>query len=156
MDRTLIAVQNYDIYGYLKNSMNRFGDDLTEEILQYLTFEDKIRFECVSKQWKRCVYPRQYGLEILPSYEQTKDSLIRLYPEIWTSSLSVNIIAFESVLKKCPKIKKFYFETRVDSSVLSLIGRYCPNIKSLKFINITIDNKIVDFFRITTSILNRH
>ena len=41
MDRTLIAVQNYDSYGYLKNSMDRFGDDLTEEVLQYLTFEDK-------------------------------------------------------------------------------------------------------------------
>ena len=32
--------------------MDRFGDDLTELILQYLTFEDKVRLECVSKQWR--------------------------------------------------------------------------------------------------------
>ena len=30
---------------YPKNSFDRFGDDLTEEILQYLTFEDKIRLD---------------------------------------------------------------------------------------------------------------
>ena len=36
-----------------KDSMDRFGDHLTEEVLQYLTFEDKVRLECVSKQWRR-------------------------------------------------------------------------------------------------------
>ena len=41
---------------YAKNSMDRFGDDLSEVILSYLWFEDKIRLECVSKQWRRLVY----------------------------------------------------------------------------------------------------
>ena len=49
---------------YAKNSMDRFGDDLTEEVIQYLKFKDKIRLECVSKQWKRCVFQRQFGIEI--------------------------------------------------------------------------------------------
>ena len=34
---------------YAKDSMDRFGDDLTEEVIQYLTFKDKVRLECVSK-----------------------------------------------------------------------------------------------------------
>ena len=41
---------------YEKDSMDRLADDLTEEVLQYLTFSDKVRLECVSKQWMRCVY----------------------------------------------------------------------------------------------------
>ena len=49
---------------YEKDSMDRLGDDLTEVILQYLTFKDKIRLECVSKQWQRCVYQRQFVIEI--------------------------------------------------------------------------------------------
>ena len=40
---------------YAKNSFDRLGDDLTELILQYLTFEDKVRLECVSKQWKNAM-----------------------------------------------------------------------------------------------------
>ena len=44
--------------------MDRFGDDLTELILSFLWFEDKIRLECVSKQWKRCVFQRQFVIEI--------------------------------------------------------------------------------------------
>ena len=82
MDRTLIAVQNCNIYGYLKNSMNRFGDDLIEEVLQYLTLEDKIRLECVSKQWQRCIYQRQFGLAMPGCFEQTKYSLSRLSHKI--------------------------------------------------------------------------
>ena len=35
---------------YRKNSFDRFGDDLTELIVSYLWFEDKVRLECVSKQ----------------------------------------------------------------------------------------------------------
>ena len=34
---------------YSKDSFDRFGDDLCEEVLSYLTFEDKFRFECVAK-----------------------------------------------------------------------------------------------------------
>ena len=49
---------------YPKNSFDRFGDDLTELILQYLTLEDKVRLECVSKQWRRLVFNKQFTIEI--------------------------------------------------------------------------------------------
>ena len=44
--------------------MDSFGDDLTELILSYLTLGDKVRLECVSKQWKRCVFQRQFAIKI--------------------------------------------------------------------------------------------
>ena len=49
---------------YAKNSFDRLGDDLTELILQYLTFEDKVRLECVSKQWRRLIYNKQSVINI--------------------------------------------------------------------------------------------
>lgn len=44
------------------DSFDRFGDDLCELLLSYLSFNDKIRLECVSKQWKRLVYSKQLVL----------------------------------------------------------------------------------------------
>ena len=44
------------------------GDDLTEEVLQYLTFSDKVRLECVSKQWQRCVFEKSFVIEYTEQY----------------------------------------------------------------------------------------
>ena len=99
---------------YAKDSMKRFGDDFTEEILQYLRLEDKARLECVSKQWKRCVFQRQFVIEI----------------EI---SESLHEKQVESVLKKCANITTVVLFARKKSEVLSLIGRYCPHIRSLSY-----------------------
>ena len=49
---------------YPKNCFDRFGDDLTELIVSYLWFEDKVRLECVSKQWRRLVFNKQFELNI--------------------------------------------------------------------------------------------
>ena len=84
---------------YGKDSMLRFGDDLTEEILQYLTLEDKIRLECVSKQWQRLIYNKQYKICIfLKLYK--KNILWLLMQKGRQSAEQV----LESVLKKCPNI----------------------------------------------------
>ena len=112
---------------YAKNSMDRFGDDLTEEILQYMTFEDKIRLECVSKQWKRCVFQRQSTIEIM-SFNSLNPSLILL-----NNNKQYNKEMLESVLKKCPNITTLRLRSIVSMEVLSLIGRYCLNVKSLRY-----------------------
>ena len=159
---------------YLKNSFDRFGDDLTELILQYLTFEDKVRLECVSKQWRRLVFNKQYAIEILGSEsinyinsnncgqqlvsylgsisKEKNNSLNKLMIVRANRLLDIrklNIEAFESVLKKCPNIKKVIIDFGIDSSVLSLIGRYCPRIKSLgyKTLNLyTNEDNALSFF----------
>src|ERR1700724_630875 len=44
----------------LKASFDRFGDDLSELIVSYLTIEDKFRFQCLSKQWRTLGFNRHY------------------------------------------------------------------------------------------------
>ena len=79
---------------YARDSMERFGDDLTELILSYLLFTDKLRLECVSKQWRRLVYNKQVELNM--TYFRT-------------SYFNVDRQTLESVLKKCPNIEKVIF-----------------------------------------------
>ena len=48
-----------------RNSFSdRICDDLCQVLLKYLSFEDKIRFECVSKQWKTLIFNKQNSIEI--------------------------------------------------------------------------------------------
>ena len=71
-----------DSYGllYSRDSFDCFGDDLTELILSFMSFEDKIRLECVAKQWRRLVFKKQFVIGISRSNQkETKDSLIGLY-----------------------------------------------------------------------------
>ena len=143
--RTKIIVNTINVYG--NDSMLRFGDDLTEEVLQYMRFKDKIRLECVSKQWQRLIYNKQYVIEIYGSYDLKNDSLKKLYQKIRKHFYSINRIALLSVLKKCPNIKKVYLGEGVNNLVLSLIGRYCSHIKTLELSNIGRIDKILDFFR---------
>ena len=37
---------------------DRICDDLCEEVLQYLSLNDKIRLQCVSKQFSRLIFQR--------------------------------------------------------------------------------------------------
>ena len=113
----------YDSYGYRKDSMDRFGDDLTEEVLQYLKFNDKVRLECVSKQWKRCVFEKQSVIKILD--EKT----------------------FKSLVKKIPIIKKVILLRPVSGEMFGLINQYCLRIRSLDFRYYSNDCKTLDFFR---------
>ena len=61
--------------------------------------------------------------------------------------MTINRRALESVLKKCPNITKFgsYESLRLETEVLSMIGQYCPRLKSLYYP--TNHNKDLQFFR---------
>jgi hypothetical protein len=49
---------------YNRDSFDRFGDDLCELILSYLTLNDCLEYQCVNKQWKRLVFNKQMKLII--------------------------------------------------------------------------------------------
>ncbi|CAG2101701.1 unnamed protein product [Medioppia subpectinata] len=49
---------------YNKDSFDRFGDDLCQELLSYMAFKDRFRWESVSKQWQRVVFKSQLALNI--------------------------------------------------------------------------------------------
>ena len=44
---------------FSKSSFDRFGDDLTEHISNYLATEDKFRFECLSKRIQSLIFNKQ-------------------------------------------------------------------------------------------------
>ena len=103
--------------------MDRFGDDLTEKILQYLTFEDKIRLECVSKQWQRCVYQRQYVIEIdVFRSGNNQNSLNELFRRIDDERQS-DEQKLVSVVKKCPNITKVILRRVSRSGVFAIASR---------------------------------
>ena len=118
----------YDNNGYRKDSMDRLGDDLTEEVIQYLTFSDKVRLECVSKQWMRYILQKQSVIKI----------------KVLSSKSYVN--AFELFVKKIPNIKKVILLGDVSRLLFRVIGRYCPNIKSLDFRYLRADINTMEFF----------
>ena len=82
---------------YSRQSFDRFGDDLCEVLLSYLSFEDKIRLQCVDKQWNRFILTKQSVL-IVSTRSECKDNVRQLNPMI------VNSNRLKSLLKKCPYI----------------------------------------------------
>ena len=50
--------------GHRRDSFDRFGDDLVEEILKYLSSRQRIAGECVAKQWQRIVFRGETDLKI--------------------------------------------------------------------------------------------
>jgi len=50
---------------YSKDSFDRFGDDLMEVLLNYLSIEQNFKYESVSNQWQRLVFNKQNHLTIV-------------------------------------------------------------------------------------------
>src|SRR6267154_1569112 len=90
---------------------DRICDDLSEVLLSYLSFEDKIRFECVSQQFARTVYQKQYELII------DNNSIIK----------NIDSKSFELLLKKCEFIRSIKFIANIESvnEMIELITKYC-------------------------------
>ena len=86
--------------------MYLFGDDPTEHVIQYLCFSDKVKFECLSKQWQRLVFNKEYGLDVdficYLYYKNRKQSLERVVKENYEPIVNKELL--ESLLKKCPNI----------------------------------------------------
>ena len=102
---------------YRRDSFDdRFCDDLSEVLLQFLSFEDKLRFECVSKQFQRTVFQRQYKLKIslCPDYYivylKSKISISNTYSRtkrdlIYYHIEDQSMHSFKALLKKCSNTK---------------------------------------------------
>ncbi|XP_054157839.1 uncharacterized protein LOC128956180 [Oppia nitens] len=81
----------------IRQSFDRFGDDLTELLLSYLSFDEKIRHECVSKQWQRLVFQSHNYIEdneiYVKNYEKIMKKLLNspFSATINTSNKAVNL-----------------------------------------------------------------
>ena len=132
---------NLNLKRVLKNSDSfddRFCDNLCEEILQYLPLKDKLRLECVSKQFQRTVFRRVCNLD---SREMKKALLFEKHinsSQPRNESEFTYLISIESLLKKCSNIisinvtwfhpdNKNYFKP-----FLQLINKYCNHLIEFK------------------------
>ena len=113
---------------YAKDSMDRLGDDLSEEVIQYLTFGDKVKLESVSKQWRRLVFSKQFAIDLLNGFEECKDSLSAKFNDI----KPINRKSLESVLKKCPNICRVSLSEELCDMCLKLITKYCRRVTKLR------------------------
>ena len=89
---------------------------------------------------------KQFGLEIVVNRKSTKNLLKILTQNSEKSLQSIDKQVLESVLKKSLNLSIIGLGL-YDNSVLSLIGRYCNHLKSLKLYDMSSDVNILDFFR---------
>ena len=139
--------------------VDRFCDDLSEVILQYLPLKDKLRLECVSKQFQRTVFQKQNeivfhmnfdGWGCLDYYEQNLLSLVYLSVNEVLEGIdpqfevfkSCYYKPFESVLKKCPNIQSIDLSriqinnSQISKLLLQMITKYCNHLIDFKGISI--------------------
>src|SRR5205809_805561 len=100
----------------------RVCDDLSEELLQYLTIEDKLRLECVSKQFQRTVFTKHHEIEI--KWGEKRGNF----------RFEVDCKRLTIVLKKTPNISEIKIELNIEnmSEVLKTIVEYCHHLKELQ------------------------
>ena len=112
----ILQLENY--VEYSRDSFShRICDDLCEVILQYLSLEDKIRFECVSHQFQRTVFQRQYELR----FDNRYDNFSR------NTRNAIDFKSFESVVEKCSNITSVYMENSFFGHRINEFKTYMPN-----------------------------
>ena len=110
-----------------RDSFDRFGDDLCEVLLSYLTLSDCFRFECVSKQFKALLFNRQTKLVINKYTEADKSVLNELITYRWGQPC-IYSTSLECVLKKCRFINEIEINcVDINDEILDIISDNCVN-----------------------------
>ena len=143
---------------FRRNSFcDRFCDDLCEEILQYLSLEDKLRLQCVSKQFQRNIFQKHYGLYINMSWGDKKNHKIYLgnqdfisrrdYTYFYCKDQSLD--SFKGLLKKCPNITSIYLHSMTNkiNEIFRLIIENCNNLSEVIVENHINDSNFEEFRR---------
>ena len=96
---------------------NRFCDDLSQVLLQFLPIKDKFKLECVSKQFQRTVFQRQYDLDLGYFFghniTEILEKLVKKLPNIksfkyYNSCEDINDSDIDIIVKYCHKLTKIY------------------------------------------------
>ena len=122
---------------------DRICDDLCEFILKYLSLEDKLRLECVSKQFQRTAFLSQC-LDYL-KVPQINGFNIESYKQLFKKYSKINTIIFDN------NYGFQWFSPQLCSDLIELIIKYCNNITHIQFkdyipIETEDQNKFFDMF----------
>ncbi|XP_054168338.1 uncharacterized protein LOC128965625 [Oppia nitens] len=90
-----------------KDSFERFGDDLTEDLLDYLQFDDKFYYECISRQWQRLVYNKVNTVEVVA--HETEFNKV--------DDMSFDLLKWQTIFKKCRYITTVSIDISFNSTV---------------------------------------
>ncbi len=124
-----------------RQSFHRFCDDLCQEILAFLPIGDKIRLECVSKQFQSGIIRSQKVFELSDS-AKSGNNLSKYILKTFTPSYFSDIkIEFETLIKVLCKFKfinriiitKSYLDTHIRFNLLNVINTLCHHIYSIEF-----------------------
>ena len=121
---------------------DRICDDLCEEILQYLSLEDKLKLEGVSKQFQRTVFQRQNVLSIAIICAKDKKRYwenrgFNAFYHIEDQSMD----SFKVLLKKCPNITSIVwcnpreYDPDKICQIFQLISENCNNLRKFFALN---------------------
>lgn len=136
------------------DSFDRFDNELCELLLSFLSFEEKIKYECVSRQWRKCIFNRQTVLRI--SHKGRHDTLPQLL--IYSSKSGdshqksdesvIGDKALQCVLKKCKNIRKIDTTEHCTSNrALFIIATYCKQLEEMGIIcHLTANRKTIAKF----------
>ena len=135
---------------YSKDCFDRFGDDLIEVLLSYISFEDCFQYKCVSKQWKRLIFNKQNELNIINTSRlislKRSFNIIYLKHFLLAKNLRIKFIkedntrnkfkAIELILRNCPNITSVEIHPNLTTAevnkVFELIIKYCNNLYKIK------------------------
>ena len=129
-----------------KSFSDRICDDLCEEILQYLSLEDKLKLEGVSKQFQRTVLKKHYELTIDTDKTIPKRKVKEEYKYHYIKNKFIELNSLEVLLKKCPNITSIELKRPCRdecdfSPVFRLITKNCNNLREIKTCGNWINNK---------------
>ena len=109
------------------DSLERLGDDLSEEVLSYLALKDKFRFECVSKRWQRLIFNKVFELKT-----NEARGLIRLFRSNEEPELSLmDLQHLASFLKKCRFLRYISLHRLSGQNreqLFELVFKYCKHL----------------------------
>ena len=129
---------------------DRFCDDLCEEILQYLSLEDKLKLEGVSKYFQRTVFKKHYELVIetkscTSNREKNEDIECLCIEDIF-----IDLKSLEVLLKKCPNITSIELKPYAKCNykeVFRLITKCCNNLREIDFLENEINDENIEEFQ---------
>ena len=130
---------------------DRICDDLCEEILQYLSLEDKLKLEGVSKQFQRTVLKQHYQLPIETLNWVDNRTVKEEHKYLFIQNIFIDLKSLEILLKKCPNITSILLRESEDefdyNPVFRLIIKYCKNLRQIYFEEIEISDEIFEEFQ---------
>ncbi|CAG2177773.1 unnamed protein product [Oppiella nova] len=117
--------------------MDRFGDDLCEVIVDYLPIGDKLRYECISKQFKRLLFNRHRVLVLSETSLTGFDDNVDTISQVLTTSreykrlFNIEIHLFRQLVAKLPWIQVLVIDNYciIDGNVLRAIGDNCRHLR---------------------------